>query len=101
MRQLARWEFDIYALSLPRGHGFGNKPPNGAWMTDDGNICGILTSYLGDRPPYGYRVMRRRRDLVFTLTGERSDFSSREEAAAAMHALMPENSALEPVPPGI
>ncbi len=23
MRKIPQWEFDLYALSLPRGHGFG------------------------------------------------------------------------------
>jgi hypothetical protein len=27
MQVLPQWEFDIYALSLPRGHGFGDRPP--------------------------------------------------------------------------
>jgi len=27
MHDLLQWEFDIYALSLPRGHGFGDHPP--------------------------------------------------------------------------
>jgi hypothetical protein len=26
MKPLQQWEFDIYALSLPRGHGFGDRP---------------------------------------------------------------------------
>ena len=29
MRELPRGVFDIYALALPRGHGFGSRPPVG------------------------------------------------------------------------
>ena len=42
MRELSQWAFDIYALPLPRGHGFGSRPPIGAWISDDGLTCAIL-----------------------------------------------------------
>ena len=32
MRQLPHFLFDVYALSLPRGHGFGDCPPVEAWL---------------------------------------------------------------------
>jgi len=31
MQELPQWLFDVYALALPRGHGFGDRPPTGAW----------------------------------------------------------------------
>jgi hypothetical protein len=55
---------DVYALSLPRGHGFGDHPPEGAWQSDDGIACGVVTrnvnevstqfDRLGQQPVAGY-----------------------------------------------
>ena len=35
MKILPQSLFDIYALALPRGHGFGNRPPLEGWQTDE------------------------------------------------------------------
>jgi hypothetical protein len=39
VEELPQWEFDVYALSLPRGHGFADRPPVGAWHTDAGSLA--------------------------------------------------------------
>jgi len=59
MRELPQTLFDVYALALPRGHGFGNRPPIGAWRSDDDLACGVLTRDDNDRR-FGVLVMRRR-----------------------------------------
>ncbi len=60
MQELPPCLFDIYALALPRGHGFGDRPPTGAWGTADGGACGIITCDVNDGS-FGILVMRRRR----------------------------------------
>jgi len=100
MRELSQWEFDIYALSLPQGHGFGDKAPTAAWLTDDGNTCGIVTIY-GDSGPFGYLVMRRRVDAVWVTTAEANGFPTLREARLAVEPLMIEGKEPEPMRPGI
>jgi hypothetical protein len=33
--------FDVYALALPRGHGFGDGPTFEAWQSPDAHSCAI------------------------------------------------------------
>lgn len=40
MRQLPQQLFDIYSLSLPRGHGFGRAGPIEGWRSEDGIAYG-------------------------------------------------------------
>ena len=100
MRELSQWEFDIYALSLPRGHGFGDKRPAAAWLTDDGRTCGIATTF-GETGPFGYLVMRRRVDFGLIVTAEATDFGTVQEARLAIEPLMVEGAVPEPMKPGI
>lgn len=100
MRALPQWEFSIYALSLPKGHGFGNRPPVGAWLSEDGLSCGILRHDLNDRS-YGVLVMRRRTDQVWTVTAEREGYAAEKEALAQLPPLLKDGEPPEPVPPGV
>lgn len=100
MRELPQWEFDIYALSLPRGHGFGNRPPVGAWGSDDGLGCGVVTQDI-DNYDFGFLVMRRRVDLVWTVTAQTHGLSSKVEACEQMASALKEGQPREPLPPGI
>jgi len=43
MQELPQSLFDVYALALPRGHGFGDRPPIGAWETADGRAYGSIS----------------------------------------------------------
>ena len=99
MRELPQWEFDIYALSLPRGHGFGHRPPVGAWRNDDGMACGIVTKDVNDGS-FGFLVMRRRVDLVWATTTKEHGFASKAEACVRMAPLLKEGEPHEPLPPG-
>jgi len=42
MHRLPQPIFDIYALSLPRGHAFGDRPPIEAWQSEDGLAWGTV-----------------------------------------------------------
>jgi hypothetical protein len=100
MRELSQWEFDIYALSLPRGHGFGQRPPIGAWMSDDALACGILTKEV-EAKDFGLIIMRRRLDSVWAVTQRLNGFDSRGDAEAAMQSHLASGILREPIPPGI
>lgn len=100
MRLLSPWEFDIYALSLSRGHGFGDQRPVGAWLTEDALTCGVITQYASDAS-FGVLVMRRRVDHVWTVTSQRNGFQSKGKAFAHMKSLMREGEPQESIPVGI
>jgi hypothetical protein len=100
VRELHQREFDIYALALPRGHGFGDQPPIGAWLTDDAHGCGIVTQNV-NTGILGFIVMRRRQDSVWTITIKEHGFESKEEACACMEPHLKEGCPCEPVPPGV
>ncbi|WP_083469045.1 hypothetical protein [Methylobacterium variabile] len=100
MREIPHWEFDFYALSLPRGHGFGDEPPVGAWGSVDERSCGIVTRRVHD-DTFGIIVMRRRLDSVWTVARQATGFPSIDAAVAAMRADLAEGLPLEPIPPGV
>lgn len=100
MQELRQWEFDMYALSLPRGHGFGDQPPIGAWRSDDALACGALTRNVIDGT-LGVLVMRRRVDHVWSVVADERNLTGRDEALARMEMLFREGALLEPVPPGV
>ncbi|MBB4120735.1 hypothetical protein [Martelella radicis] len=100
MREIPRWEFDFYALSLPRGHGFGDKPPVAAWSAGDGNGCGIVTENIQDGS-FGLTLMRRRVDFVWTVTKRAGGFETIEAARRALERDLAVGLALEPLPPGV
>ena len=100
MKDLRQREFDIYALSLPRGHGFGDRPPIGAWLSDDGLACGIVTKDVNDGS-FGILIMRRRVDSVWTITVTEHGFTSRPEACAHMEPCLKDGYPRETLPPGV
>jgi len=100
VRELRQREFDIYALSLPRGHGFGDRPPTGAWLSDDGFACGIVTKDVNDGT-FGFLVMRRRVDSVWVVTVSEYGFTSRAEAGAHMEPCLKDGSPCEAIPQGV
>ena len=99
MEPMSRWEFDIHALSLPRGHGFGVRPPIGAWRSADGLSCGVVTRDVNDHS-FGILVIRRRTDDVWTVTTKQHGFVSQEEACADMERRLRNGEPSEPVPTG-
>lgn len=99
MQPLPQSLFDVFALALPRGHGFGKRPPCEAWMSEDGRGCAIITRHVTSSD-IGLIVMRRREDDVWSVTVDRQDLPDAESARAiAAKALQPGLKA-EPLPPG-
>jgi hypothetical protein len=43
MLPLPQSMFDVFALALPRGHGFGDRPPIEAYTSDDRLGCAVIT----------------------------------------------------------
>ncbi|WP_377158397.1 hypothetical protein ACFJIX_05840 [Roseateles sp. UC29_93] len=99
MKELPEPLFAVYALSLPRGHGFGSRPPAGAWTTDDGASVGVLTR--DDSNVFGVLVMRRRVDDVWTITDAADGISDRDQAMRRIGEALVEGKAREPVPSGV
>ncbi|MBG1233962.1 hypothetical protein [Aestuariivirga litoralis] len=99
MRLVPRWEFDIYALALPRGHGFGDNPPIGAWGSDDGKNMGIVTRHVESKN-IGTIVMRRRADAVWEVIKREAGFASVDAAKKALEPDLAENLPPAPMPPG-
>ncbi len=98
MRKIPQWEFDFYALSLPRGHGFGDQLPVAAWGDTGGLGCGIVTHDVV-ASIFGVIVMRRRLDAVWTVTRRKTGFPSPDAAASAMEPDLTESRPPEPIPP--
>lgn len=100
MESLPQRVFDMYALSLPRGHGFGEHPPVGAWQSADGVACGVLTQAATDQM-FGILVMRRRVDCVWTVVTRHYGFSSAAVARAFLEQRLSNGEPPEPLPSGI
>lgn len=100
MRKIPQWEFDFYALSLPRGHDFGEQPPVAAWAGSDNQGCGIVTHSSLDET-FGVIVMRRRLDSVWAMTRQEWGFPSIEAAAEALKPYLADGLPPEPLPSGI
>lgn len=89
--------FDIFALSLPRGHGFGDRPPIGAWGDGKGHVCGVITQHVDDGS-LGLLVMRRRVDSVWAVTAEELGFTTLDAAKARLETLLRIGEPREPLP---
>lgn len=100
MRELPQWEFDCYALSLPRGHSFGDQPPITAWASADGLSCGAIT-LNANNGSFGFIVMRKRIDSTWTVVKEDYNLSSKSKAQEAMELALKEGNSPEPLSPGI
>lgn len=98
MRELPHPLFDIYALALPRGHGFGRRPPVEAWCTEDGNTYGVVTQDI-DTGNFGMLVVRRRVDRVWMVTEHTHGFGSRGFTRSRLGAFLVEGQPPEPLPP--
>jgi len=92
--------FEIYALSLPRGLGFGRRPPVSFWASDGGLACGCVRRDE-DQASFGVLIMRRRIDDVWTVTSDEHGFESATAAEAALRLRMREGDPREPVPSGV
>lgn len=100
MRTLGRGMFDVYALALPRGHGFGERLPYEAWQSDDGKACAIVTRHAEDGS-VGLIVMRRRTDGVWAVTHDNVPQPDIATATALAEVELEAGRSPVPVPPGV
>jgi hypothetical protein len=98
MRELPRTLFDIYALALPRGHGFGQNPPMGAWQSDDGLTYAVVTRHVSTGE-LGYLAFRRRVDHVWSKISEGRGLLSMEEVRRQLQPLLASGQPAESMPP--
>jgi len=98
MHRLPQPIFDIYALSLPRGHAFGDRPPVEAWQSEDGLAWGTVTRDVNDRS-FGVLVMLRREDHVWVTVHQEHGFLDSTDARTAIESSMKEGARPEPIPP--
>jgi len=98
MLKLPETLFAVFALALPRGHGFGNQPPIGAWQSDDGLAYGVITQHI-DTGDIGILVMRRRIDSTWAQMAKETGLSSKNEAMSKVLKLLESDRPREPMPP--
>lgn len=92
--------FNVIALSLPRGLGFGGTPPVGAWMSDDNISCGALTRNRINGT-YGVLIMRRRVDDVWCVLRIEDDLSSKDHAMTLIREQLEGQFLRAPLPEGV
>lgn len=98
MQLIPQAMFDIFALALPRGHGFGDRPPIGAWGDAEGKTCGVVTQHAQDGS-LGVLAMRRRVDNVWAVVAEELGFASLDMAKARLGTVLRIGEPPEPLPP--
>jgi hypothetical protein len=100
MGPLHQYVFDVFALSLPKGLGFGEDPPVNAWIGGDGLTVGALTKNHHSGK-HGVLVMRRREDDVWAVLRRDADAFSEEDAMAIIRQACDEPVCRIPVPSGV
>ncbi|MEO8627661.1 MAG: hypothetical protein ABI612_06105 [Betaproteobacteria bacterium] len=100
MKELAASRFDVIALSLPRGLGFGDNPPVGAWLSNDDATCAVLTQN-SNSGAYGVLIMRRRIDDVWCVVHREDDSFAKDDAEALIGDELEKQSPPVPIPPGV
>jgi hypothetical protein len=99
MKEIAASLFDVIALSLPRGLGFGDNPPVGAWLSDDDATCGALTQNC-QSGAYGVLITRRRVDDVWSVLRREDASLTKDQAMAAIREQLEKKSIPVPLSPG-
>jgi hypothetical protein len=97
MKPLPQPIFDIYTLALPRGHDFGERPPIGAWQSEDGRTCGAITRDMRNGS-FGILVMRRREDQLWLVLLQEHGFINAVDARIAIEDSMRARPSFEPIP---
>lgn len=81
MNQLPYTMFNVFALALPRGLGFGENLPKNAWTSSDGiTVCALTANTTSGK--FGVLVMRRREDDVWAVLQRDDDAFSEDDAMA-------------------
>lgn len=99
IQPISEREFELYALSLPRGPNFERHIFHSAWKTPRSEAAGAV---LIDPEQRTFRAlaMRRRVDHRFTVTHQTDDQSSADEAAAVVAEAMRPEDPPEALSPG-
>lgn len=100
MEPLPEFLFSIFALSLPRGHAFGDRPPREAWISERGLEFAAITQGTLDNK-YGVLAMRKRIDGVWEKTLDAYGFNTIGEARARTENELDGDAPLLPMPPGV
>lgn len=100
MHELSPSLYEIFALSLPRGLGFGRRPPISFWSSDDQNACGVVRRDEADGS-FGILVMRRRVDYVWAVTTDNHGFASAAQAISDLQRHLCGGAPGEPIPAGV
>lgn len=91
--------FEVYALSLPRGLGFGDDPPVNAWESSDRiTVCALTQNCHSGK--HGILIMRRREDDVWTVLRRETNSFCEENALAIISEACNEFAGRVPLPPG-
>ncbi|MBN5086738.1 hypothetical protein JY460_01210 [Stenotrophomonas maltophilia] len=99
MKQLPHCVFNVYALALPRGLGFGDNPPRSIWASADGvTVCALTKNTASGR--FGVLVMRRREDEVWVVLRREDDAFTEAEAMDIIQQACDEVAGKVPLPPG-
>lgn len=99
MKEIAAPMFDLIALSLPRGLGFGDSPPVGAWLSEDGISCAALTRNIHSGS-FGIVTLRRRVDSVWVLLSHSERTTGESEARASISHFLYTQAHPLPLPSG-
>lgn len=99
MKPLARPLFDLFALSLPCGHGFRDEPPVEAWQSEGVNAIAAITQSDTSKH-FGVLIMRRREDRVWAVDSHRRDIAQLADARSVAELAL-SSDALLVIPPGI
>lgn len=92
--------FTVFALSLPKGLGFGTTPPVRAWISSNELTIGVLTLDSISRK-YGILIMRRREDDVWAVLRRDTDSFSEEDMLEIIRIYCTEHAHRVPLPSGV
>ena len=99
MEVLPRQLFDIYALSLPRGLGFGCRPPVELWTNRLQTSCGCVTRDLSSGE-YGYLAMTRRADQTWEVDLHKNTSKRIEVVRSQLENIIDGEIAIKSMPSG-
>lgn len=92
--------FAVFALSLPRGLGFGDDLPVSAWKSSDGiTVCALTKNVITGN--FGVLVMRRQVDDVWVVLRREADAFDLSRAMEIIGDACGEAAGKLPVPPGV
>lgn len=87
----------MYALSLPRGHGFGTWPPVAAWQSGDGQTYAVITRNDATGA-FGVLAARRRVDQVWAVIERSKGYETFDVARSHAQSFLKDSAPL-PLPP--